>query len=335
MRVNAMSNHKNVMIYGEVLEGKLAPITKELLGGGRRLADDLGEELHILFVGQSLAEPAHEAAAFGADKAYIIENPGLSHYLTDPYTSCLFQVIEKVKPRVLLFGQTDVGGDLGPRLSFRLGKAITTDCVELSIEPETKRLLRTKPVYGGIAMALYVADGFPQIATVRPQSLPVAEGRVSGEGLVIPMDVGLDQVGARVNFLERVIEEAEGIKLEEADVIVSGGRGVGGVDGFKELEAAAKMLRAAVGASRAAVDNGWMPTSHQVGLTGKIVAPKVYIAVAISGASQHMTGCSRSQRIVAINKDPAAPIFKQAHFGVVGDWKIVLPAFMEKLRKIS
>ena len=330
-----MADSSNVLIYGEIIDGKIAPITKELIGGGRKLADDLGEELHVLFMGDQVGEVAQEAFAFGADKAYVVEHPMLSEYLTDFYMSSLAQVIEMVTPRVLLFGQTDIGRDLGPRLSFRLCTEIVTDCVELSIEPDTKYLLRTKPVYGGMAMATYAGEGFPQMATVRSQSLPVAERSAATEGALVRLDVNLDQIEPRVSFVERVTEEAEGIKLEDADIIVSGGRGIGGAEGIKQLEEAAKTLKAAVGASRAAVDNGWMPTSCQVGLTGKIVAPKVYIAVGISGASQHMTGCSRSQRIVVINKNAAAPIFKQAHFGVVGDWKSVFPAFMEKLKTLA
>ena len=286
-------------------------------------------------MGDQVGEIAQEAFAFGADKVYVVEHPMLSEYLTDFYMSSLAQVIEMVTPRVLLFGQTDIGRDLGPRLSFRLCTEIVTDCVELSIEPDTKYLLRTKPVYGGMAMATYAGEGFPQMATVRSQSLPVAERSAATEGALVRLDVNLDQIEPRVSFVERVTEEAEGIKLEDADIIVSGGRGIGGAEGIKQLEEAAKTLKAAVGASRAAVDNGWMPTSCQVGLTGKIVAPKVYIAVGISGASQHMTGCSRSQRIVAINKNASAPIFKQAHFGVVGDWKSVFPAFMEKLKALA
>lgn len=327
-----MADYSNVLIYGETVEGRIAPITKELLGGGRKLADDLGEELHALFVGERVGEIAQEAIALGADKVFIVENPMLGNYLTDFYTSAVAQVIETVKPRVVLFGHTDIGGDLGPRLSFRMNTEIATDCVELSIEPDTKFLLRTKPVYGGIAMATYAAEGFPQMATVRPQSLPIMEQSSSKGGSVVQLDVYLAQVSPRVSYVKRVTEEFEGIKLEDADIIIAGGRGIGSAESFKQLENAAKTLKAAVGASRAAVDNGWMPTSSQVGLTGKIVAPKVYIAVAISGASQHMTGCSRSQWIVAINKDAAAPIFKQAHFGVVGDWKSVVPAFIEKLK---
>jgi electron transfer flavoprotein alpha subunit len=330
-----MADYRNVIIYGEIAEGKLAPITRELLGGGRIIADELGEKLCALFVGAHVSEAAQEAAAFGVDSVYIIENQKFNNYEPDLFTSSVAQVIEEIKPRVLLFGQTDVGGDLGPRLGFRLGKAVATDCVELSVEPATKYLLRTKPVYGGIAMATYVAEDFPQLATVRPKSLPLAERRVPKEMPIIPIEVDVDQGVSRIKFLQRVTEEVEGIKLEDAEVIVSGGRGIGDADGFKDLEAVAKVLKGAVGGSRAAVDNGWIPTSHQVGLTGTIVAPKLYIAVGISGASQHMTGCSRSQRIVAINKDPMAPVFKQAHFGVVGDWKIVLPAFVEKLKALE
>jgi len=330
-----MADDKNVMIYGEMIEGKLGAITKELLGGGRKLADELGEELYAVFIGNHITESAREAIAFGADKVYVVDNPRLAYFQTDLYMVSMAKVVERERPRFLLFGHTDMGADLGPRLSFRLGTAIATDCVELFVEQDTKHLLRTKPVYGGMAMATYVTEDFPQIATVRPKSLPPAERRVSVQGLAVPIDVDLDKVTSRINVVERVNEEVEGIKLEDAEVIVSGGRGIGSAEGFKELEAAAKVLKAAVGGSRVAVDNGWIPTSLQVGLTGTIVAPKIYLAVAISGASQHMTGCSRSQKIIAINKDPAAPIFKQAHFGVVGDWKIVLPAFIEKLKALE
>jgi len=330
-----MPDYKNVMVFGEITEGKLGAITKELLGGGRKLADDLGEELCAVFIGDHISEPAREAITFGADKVWVVDNPRLTYYQTDLYMAAMTKAIERENPRILLLGHTDMGADLGPRLSFRLGTVIATDCVELSVEPDSKRLLRTKPVYGGMAMATYVSDDFPQIATVRPKSLPPAERRVKTEGPTAPIDVDLDKVISRVNVMEKVIEEVEGIKLEDAEVIVSGGRGIGSAEGFKELEAAAKVLKAAVGGSRVAVDNGWIPTSLQVGLTGTIVAPKIYLAVAISGASQHMTGCSRSQKIIAINKDPAAPIFKQAHFGVVGDWKIVLPAFIEKLKALE
>lgn len=330
-----MADYKNIMIFGEMVEGKLAPITKELLGGGRKLADELGEELHAVLLGEGVTELAREVYAFGADKVYVVDSPKLNQYVTDLYFWSMAKVVEGVKPRMLLFGHTDIGADLGPRLSFRFNRVIATDCVELAVQPETKYLLRTKPVYGGVAMAVFVSEDFPQMATVRPKSLPLAERRSAVEGAAIPIDVDLDKATSRVAVVEKVTVEMEGVKLEDAEVIVAGGRGVGSAEGFKELEQVAKFLKGAMGGSRVAVDNGWVPTSLQVGLTGKIVAPKLYFAVGISGASQHMTGCSRSQRIVAINRDPAAPIFKQAHFGVVGDWKIALPAFFDKLKALE
>lgn len=177
-----MADYKNVMIYGEIVEGKLGAITKELLGGGRKLADELGEEICAVFMGDHIAEPAREATAFGADKVCIVDNPRLAHYQTDLYIASMAKVVETERPRILIFGHTDIGADLGPRLSFKLGMAIATDCVELSVEPETKRLLRTKPVYGGLAMATYTSEDFPQMATVRPKSLTPAGGGFQRKG---------------------------------------------------------------------------------------------------------------------------------------------------------
>jgi electron transfer flavoprotein alpha subunit len=330
-----MTDSKHVLIYGELTEGGLASMTKELLGGGRKLADSLGEELRILFVGNRISDQAREAFAFGADGVYVVEDPRFDRYEGDLFTATLVEAVEKLQPRILLFGNTDAGSDLGPRVAFRINRPITTDCVTLEIDQETKALLRTKPVYGGLAMAVSASEDLPQIATVRPKSMGPAEKMELEQGQITVVEVDLSRVSPRVTVKDRVIEEAKGVKLEDAEIIVSGGRGMSGPDGFRALEELGKMLNGAIGGSRVAVDNGWIPTSQQVGLTGTIVAPRVYIAVGISGASQHMTGCARSQRIVAINKDAAAPIFKQAHFGVVGDWKAVLPAFVEKLKELG
>jgi len=330
-----MTDHRNILIYGELSERGLASITKELLNGGRRLADDLGEELHVLFVGGSVADPAREAFNFRVDKVYVKEDRCLERYEGDAHAQVLEQVVEKLRPRIVLFGNTEVGADLGPRFAFRVSKPIATDCVALDVDRETGRLLRTKPVYGGLAMTVLGSDGFPQVATVRPKSISPAEKAGSGTGEPYAIDVDMTAVSPRVKALGRTTEETKGVRLEDAEVIVSGGRGMGGPEGFKTLEEVSRLLNGSIGGSRVAVDNGWIPTSLQVGLTGTIVAPRVYIAVGISGASQHMTGCARSQRIIAINKDPAAPIFKQAHFGVVGDWKAVLPTFLEKLKELG
>ena len=330
-----MADYKHVMVFGELAGTGLASITKELLNGGRKLADKLGEELHAVFLGDGIAGRAAEACAVGADRAYAVEDPKLGKYTGDLFAAAIVQVIEKLGPRIVLFGNSDVGADLGPRAAFKLKRVIATDCVSLEIEPKTKTLLQTKPVYGGLAMTVLASDGFPQMATVRPKSITPADRSQSGTTPAMRIDVDLSAAPDRIRVVNRVVEEAKGVKLEDAEIIVSGGRGMGGPEGFKELEDVAKFLNGAVGGSRVAVDNGWIPTSHQVGLTGTIVAPRVYVAVGISGASQHMTGCARSQRIIAINKDPAAPIFKQAHFGVVGDWKVVLPALTEKLKELG
>lgn len=327
-----MADCKGVMIYGEITEGKLAAITKELLGGGRALANALGEDLYVVLMGSNVRHLADEAIHFGADKVYAAEDQLFKDYLTDTFVSFMVKVVEQVMPRILILGQTSVGQDLSPRLAFRLETAVVLDCVELSIDLDSKLLLRTKPVYGGKAWATYACESYPQIATVRPKSMQPLERDDSRKGEVGVIDVSLDQSLIRTKVLEKVTEKREGIKLEDAEIIIAGGRGIGGSEGFKQLEDLAKLLQGAVvGATRAACDAGWVPSTMQIGLTGKVVTPRVYIATALSGASQHMAGCSGSDTIIAINKDPAANIFKEAKFGVVGDWKVVLPTLIRKI----
>jgi electron transfer flavoprotein alpha subunit len=329
-----MSEYKGVMVFGEAKDGKLAVITTELLGCGRKLANDLGQEVCCLLVGGNISSLAPGAVAFGADKVYVVDDQLLKDYQTDSYVSVVEQVAKQVMPRVMLLGQTAIGRDLAPRLAFRLGTAVTTDCIELAIDPESRLLLQTKPVYGGNAQAIFTCESYPQMATVRAKAMTPLERDESRRGEVITIKASLDRQTIRTKVLEKVVEEVAGIKLEDAEVVVGGGRGIGSADGFKQLEELAKILSGAVGASRPPCDNGWVPNSYQVGLTGKIIAPGLYIAVALSGASQHMAGCSGAKNIVAINKDPEANIFKQARFGVVADWKAVLPAFTSKLREL-
>jgi electron transfer flavoprotein alpha subunit len=329
-----MAEYSGVMVFGEAKGGKLAVITTELLGCGRKLANDLGQGLCCLLVGSDISSLAQEAIAFGADKVYVVDDQLLKDYQTDSYVSVVEQVAKQVMPGVILFGQTAIGRDLAPRLAFRLGTAVTTDCIELAIDPESKFLRQTKPVYGGNAQAIFTCASYPQMATVRAKAMSPLERDESRRGEVVTIKASLDPQTIRTKVLEKVVEEVAGIKLEEAEVVVSGGRGIGSADGFKQLEELAKVLNGAVGASRPPCDNGWVPTSYQVGLTGKIIAPDLYIAVALSGSSQHMAGCSGAKNIVAINKDPEANIFKQAHFGVVADWKVVLPPFTEKVKEL-
>ncbi len=329
-----MAENKGVLIFCETKEGKLAAIATELLGCGRKLADDLGQELAAVLVGSGLAELAKEAIAYGADKVYVVDDPQLKDYQTDSYLSVMEKVIGQAAPQILLMGQTSLGRDLAPRLAFRFNTAASLGCLELAIDPQSKRLLQTKPVYGGNAQAVFTTDSFPQIATVRAKAMTPLEPDPSRKGEVVKIDAALDPSAIRTRVLEKVAEKVEGIKLEDAEVVVCGGRGIGNAEGFAQLEELAKMLKGAVGATRPPCDNEWVPSGAQIGLTGKIVAPELYIAVALSGSSQHMSGCSGSKTIVAINKDPEANIFREARFGLVGDWKKALPAFTEKLKEL-
>jgi len=329
-----MAEYKGVMAYCEVAEGKLAAIATEGLGIGRKLADELGQELSAVLVGSGVSGLAQEAVTFGADKVYVVDDPLLKDYQTDSYVTVMEKVVKQVMPQVLIIGQTTMGRDLAPRLSFKLGTALTMDCTELAVDPDSKRLLSTKPVYGGNAQGVFISDTDPQVVTIRTKAMTPLAPDASRQGEIINIDAGLEASAIRTKVLDKIVEEVEGIKLEDAEVVVVGGRGIGSAEGFQQLEALAKLFKGAVGASRPPCDNDWVPDTAQIGLTGKIVAPKVYIAIGISGSSQHMSGCSSSKSIIAINKDPEANIFQQAHFGVVGDWKKVLPAFVEKVKEL-
>jgi electron transfer flavoprotein alpha subunit len=329
-----MAENKGVLIFCETKEGKLATIATELLGCGRKLADDLGQELAAVLVGSGVAEAAKEAIAYGADKAYVVDDAQLKDYQTDSYLAVMEKVAGQAAPQIILLGQTSIGRDLAPRLAFRLKTAASLGCTDLAIDTASKKLLQTKPVYGGNAQAVFVTESFPQIATVRAKTMTPLAPNASRKGEIVNVAAGLDPAKIRTKVLEKVAEKVEGIRLEDAEVVVCGGRGIGSAEGFSQLEALAKMLKGAVGATRPPCDNEWVHAGAQIGLTGKIVAPELYLAIALSGSSQHMSGCSGSKTIVAINKDPEANIFREARFGLVGDWKKVLPAFTEKLKEL-
>ncbi|MCL0081702.1 electron transfer flavoprotein subunit alpha/FixB family protein [Dehalococcoidia bacterium] len=330
-----MAENKGVLIVGELSDGKLASITAELLGIGRKLADDLDEGLSAVFIGNGITDVAGEAITLGADKVYVIDDPLFKDYVTDSYVGALEKLSNDQAPEILLLGQTSMGRDLAPRLAFRLGTAVTLDCVDLVLDPDTKLLQKSKPVYGGNAMAVYVSEeGRPQMATIRPKAMEPLEQDVSRKGEVIPFDPALDESAVRARVVEKVKEEVVGIKLEDADVVICGGRGIGSAEAFEQLNELAKILNGAVGATRPPCDSGWVPAHVQVGLTGKLVSPTLYIGIALSGSSQHQAGMSGSKNIVAINKDPEANIFGIAHYGVVGDYKKLLPAFLEKCKEL-
>jgi electron transfer flavoprotein alpha subunit len=330
-----MAEYKGILVCGELADGKLASITTELLGCGRKLADDLKEDLSCLLASDAVGGTSKEAIAFGADKVYVVEHPALKEYQADSYMQVAEKLVKEILPRAILIGQTSMGRDLAPRLAFKLGTSLTSDCLDLSIDPGTKLLIQTRPVYGGNAQAIFTSELMPQMVTVRTKAMSPLERDDSRKGEVLPTKIDIDTAKVRTKILETVKEEAAGIKLEDAPVIVCGGRGVGGPEPFQTtLKALADLLHGAVGASRPPADNGWVPEALHIGLTGKIVAPDIYIAIAVSGASQHTAGCSGSKHIIAINKDPEANIFREAEFGVVGKYEEVVPAFTNKLKEL-
>jgi electron transfer flavoprotein alpha subunit len=324
-----MQNNREVIIFAELFEGRLHNSVPELCALGRTLADQLSGVASAILIGTDVKGLASELISYGMDKVYTADDARLHNYQPEAYTAIIEQVCRSENPEVLLFGQTLRGRDLGPRLAFRLKTGLAADCVEFAIDPVSKKLLATRPAYGAKALATLTFLSQPAIATLRSKAVSPAEKNEARTGQIIPLDVQIDFTKLRIKTIERVKQESEGPKLEDAKVIVSGGRGLGQAENFKLLEELAKILGGVVGASRGAVDNGWLPSTRQVGLTGTIVSPRLYFAIGISGATQHMAGCASSQYIVAINKDPEAPIFRRAHYGVVADYKPVVTAMIQ------
>ena len=320
-----------ILVVGEVAEGALVPISAEMLGAARRLAEGSGQSVACLLMGAGVEGVAKDAAAFGADEVFIVDDAALEEYNGDVYLQAMIKVAEQVSPASILFGQTNLGRDLAPRLAFRLSTGVVMDCVELAIEGD--RLVATRPAYGGNARAVNIVRSNPQIVTVRAKSQDPLPRDDSRQAQTTKIDAAIDTSAVRLKVTERKGATGEGIRLEDADVVVSGGRGLGGPENFAVIEELAGALGAAVGASRAVCDLDWRPVSEQVGLTGKVVSPTLYVAVAISGASQHMAGCSGAKNIVAINKDGDANIFKSARFGIVEDYAKVMPALIEAVKK--
>jgi electron transfer flavoprotein alpha subunit len=328
-----MADNKGVLVVGDINEGKLAAITAEMLGAGKKLATKLGEPLCAALLGSGVKGLAAEAIAFGADKVFVVDDANLKDYQSDAYVTAAESVIKQANPRIVLLGQSTVGRDLAPRLAFRFNTSISMDCVDLDVDAN-KLLVQTKPVYGGNARAIFTTEALPQMATVRPKAMTALPRDAAKTGEVVDVASGIDPAKIKTKFVKKIKEEVAGVKLEDAPAVIAGGRGIGGPEGFKQLEELARLFKGAVGATRPAVDNNWVPATIQVGLTGKIVAPELYIAIALSGSSQHMAGCSGSKTIVAINKDPESNIFREARFGIVGDWKQALPAFTAKVKEL-
>ncbi len=329
-----MAENKGVLVCGEVVGSKVAAITAELLNAGKKLKDELGQPLFALLIGKDIEEGAKEAIILGADKAYTIEGPAFPDALPEIYVSLVAAACEKLSPSVVIMGQTDMGRDVAPRLAAKLKTTAVLDCVALEVDPDTKVLLQTRPAYGGNATAVWVTESQPQIATLRPRSVAAAQPDTSRKGEVESLSIGIDDSAVKGKLAETVKAEAEGIKLEDAKVIVAGGGGIGGAEGFESLKELASLLGGTIGVTRVPCDEGWLPLTLEIGQTGRIVAPDLYIAVGISGAPQHMAGCSGSKCIVTINKDPDANIFKESNFGVVADYKQAIPAFIKKCKEL-
>ena len=330
-----MADYQGILICGEVVEGKITTVTRELMSTGRRLSDDLGQPLSLLLIGKDIQELAKEALLLGADRVYTVDGVEFAESHPEHYVAIMVSICQQTAPSVIILGQTDMGRDIAPRLAARLGATVCMDCVELAIDPETKSLLQTKPVYGGNAVAVWAsADYQPQVVTMRPRVVAPAEPDTSRKGEIVPLSIDVDDSTIKGKLLETVKEEVKGIKLEEAKVIVAGGGGIGDSEGFQLIRELAHVLRGAVGVTTIPCDEGWMPSTSLIGQTGHIVSPTLYIAVGISGAMQHMAGCSGSKYIVAINKDPEAHIFREADFGVVGDYRQALPPLIEKCKTL-
>ncbi len=320
------------LIVAERSEGHLAPIGFELLGVGRGLATAAGEPLLALLIGTD--EQAAALGVGGADRVHLLDEQALEPYVLETRLAALERAVREIGPRAVLLGHTSTGRDLAPRLAIRLGVGLTTDATSLAYDRAEGVVVATRPVFGGLVISEQVPRGQPQVITVRPKTqepAAVEPGRVAE---VLRLAVELSDVTPRTRVLDRVKVRAGAKRLEDAEVVVAGGRGIGGPEGFRLLEELAEVLGGVVGASRVAADAGWVSSDQQVGLTGKITSPKLYVAVGISGAMQHMAGCATARTIVAINTDPDAAIFEKAHFGIVGDYRTVVPALTDACRAL-
>ncbi len=331
-----ISEYHGVWVFAEQRGGKIMPVVLELLGEGKKLAAEVGCELCAMLCGENVEGLADELFAYGADKVYLADDKELATYRTDAYTKVIYEAIEKYKPEIVLLGATHIGRDLGPCLAVNCGTGLTADCTKLEIDPEDKKIKQTRPAFGGNLMATIVCPNHrPQMSTVRPGVMQKAQKDESRKGEVVRLDVKFEEGDIRTKVIEVVKKAGELASLTDAEVIVSGGMGLGSAEGFELLKQLADKLGGTIGSSRAAVDAGWIDHSYQVGQTGTTVKPKIYFACGISGAIQHLAGMQNSDYIVAINKNDSAPIFEVADYGIVGDLYQVIPAIMEELDKLE
>jgi electron transfer flavoprotein alpha subunit len=312
----------------------VAPVSFELLGIGRRLADQQKVNLSAVLLGSGMAEAARDLVAYGADTVYQIDDPALEFFSDEIYANILEDIIREQKPEVVLAGATAIGRSFIPLVATALATGLTADCTQLEIRPEDGVLLQTRPAFGGNIMATIECPFTrPQMATVRPRVMKSAPPDPARKGDIIDYQPKSERLQSRVRVLRNVLQEQDQVNITEGDIIVAGGRGLDNEKGFELIRQLADAVGGAVGASRAAVDSEWIAYPHQVGQTGKTVNPKLYIACGISGAIQHVVGMQSSETIVAINKDPHAPIFDVATYGIVGDLYEIVPKLIEKIKE--
>jgi electron transfer flavoprotein alpha subunit len=324
---------KGVFVFAQQVDNKLAGVSYELLGKAQDLAKDLDCEVSAVVLGSKVEDLCEKLTKYGADRVILVDDPSLETYMTEPYAYALSEVVKKYKPEIVLYGATAIGRDLAPRVSARIHTGLTADCTGLDIEAETKHLLMTRPAFGGNIMATIVcADFRPQMATVRPGVMPRREKEGTVQAKVEKF--ALPDIAKHVNveILDIVKKVSGKMDIQDAKVLISGGRGMGGPENFPILEELATVLGGTLSSSRAAVDAGWVEKDRQVGQTGKTVRPNLYVACGISGAIQHLAGMEESEIIVAINKDPGAPIFEVADYGVVGDALKIVPLLTEAVK---
>ncbi|MGC8584758.1 MAG: electron transfer flavoprotein subunit alpha/FixB family protein [Thermoplasmata archaeon] len=328
-----IDEYKGILVVGEVYDGKVRPVTYQLISKAREMASSLNTKLSAVLMGNNISQYANDMIAYGADTAYIMEDKVLESYVSELYASVLARFIESIKPEIVLIPATHTGREYGPRIAAYLQTGMTADCTDLQIR--NGKFIQIRPAYGGNIMGEIITPNHrPQIATVRPNVFKVGNYDKQRKGETVKVKPDMSNINIRTMIKDIVKTTVTGTKkVDEARVVVSGGRGIGSKEGFSILQDLADLLGGAVGASRVAVELGWMPKSAQVGQSGLTVAPDLYIAVGISGTIQHIVGMKDSKIIIAINKDPNAPIFNIADFGIVGDYREIIPIFIEELKK--
>ena len=325
--------YRGVWVYAEQRHGEIASVVFELLNEGKRLANKLGVPLSAVLIGDKIKSKSSELINRGADKVYVFDNPIFVEFQDDAYAAVLTKLIEKEKPEIILMGATNIGRSFASRVAARIGTGLTADCTSLEIDEATRNILQTRPAFGGNIMATILTPNHrPQMSTVRHKVFKEAKIEQGRKGEVIENSVDISNIVNRTKFLGFIKDSSARVNISDADIIVSGGRGVGNPEGFKLLEELAKVLGGAVGASRAAVDSDWIAYSHQVGQTGRTVAPKIYIACGISGQIQHMVGMNSSDTIIAINKDATCPMMQTATYALEGDLYEIIPQIINEIK---